>query len=85
VALAAAACMVWFVWLTRSTWRSHATALLGAALLIGFVVIRVASIDRMDEWVGIPLTASRARWVLELGGIACIAISAMKPGPSRRE
>ena len=78
LAMAAAACLGWFVWLTRSAWRGHALALFGVGLLIGFVILRTAYFERMGDLLGVPLTASRAKWVLELGGIFCIALSAVR-------
>jgi hypothetical protein len=79
LALTAIACLVWLFWVTRHAWRTHAIALFGVALIIGFVVLRVAYFEKMERLIGIPLTASRAKWVLELGGILCIAIGACRP------
>jgi hypothetical protein len=82
VAAAASASVIVVAWLTRRVWRDFGLALIGLALLAGFVILRVAYFERMDDLVGIPLRASRAKWVLEIGGIVCIGLSAWRHGRS---
>jgi hypothetical protein len=67
-----------FTWMTRQMWSAYGLALFGLALIIGFIVLRVIHIERVDEYLGLPMRASRARWVLELGGIVCIGLSAFR-------
>lgn len=65
-------------WLAHRAWRQYALALFGVGLLAGFVVLRMAYFEKMDDFVGVSLRASRGRWVLELGGIVCIGLAAWR-------
>jgi len=80
VGVAASGLLIAAAWLTRRAWRQLGLALIGLALLAGFVILRVAYFERMDDLVGIPLRAGRAKWVLEIGGIVCIGLSAWRHG-----
>lgn len=84
VALAVSFFMLVIAWLTRRAWRQYGLALVGLSLLAGFVIVRVAYFERMDDLVGIPLRASRAKWVLEIGGVVCIGLSAWRHGRQAR-
>jgi hypothetical protein len=57
-------------------WREHRLTITGAIFLVGFIVIRAASFHDMDRFLGIDLFGLKMNWVLELGGIFCIGISA---------
>ena len=58
-------------------WRV-AGALLGLGFLVTFVVVRAASLHRVDALLGYG--TFRLNWVLELGGIALVAASASRQG-----
>ncbi|MFO7181019.1 MAG: isopropylmalate isomerase, partial [Pseudomonadota bacterium] len=64
--------------------RATQLAVVGACLLLGFVVVRAASFHHVDHFIGIEFFGLRANWVLEIGGIACILAAALfrRPRPS---
>ena len=51
-------------------------ALLGAAFLGCFIVIRAVSFHHVDQLLGLEYSGLRVNWILELGGIGCIALAA---------
>ena len=53
-------------------------AVLGTALLLGFIVVRAASFHHVDAFISSRLLGLRWNWILELGGIALIASSAIR-------
>jgi hypothetical protein len=69
------------LWLRRVISRV-ADAVLGLGFLVTFVAVRAASFHHVDRWLGYGVV--RVNWVLELGGIALIAISAWRQTPYRR-
>jgi hypothetical protein len=44
--------------------------------LVTFVAVRAASFHHIDRWLGYGVV--RLNWVLELGGIALVALSALR-------
>jgi len=52
-------------------------ALLGVVFLLTFVAIRAAGFHHIDRFIGIEVGSIRLNWVLELGGIAMIALNAV--------
>ena len=64
--------------MTRRAWRTAGLALIGTGFLITFVIIRAASFHHFDEFIGFVVGGVRMNWVLELGGIACVAIAACR-------
>ena len=73
---AAFALLAW-IWTSRMLPQNRLT-LLGGIFLLSFIVIRAASFHHLDEILGTPLTFLRINHLLELGGIACIAVGALK-------
>ncbi len=65
----------------RSVFRRIAGALLGLGFLVTFVIVRAASFHHIDALLGYGTI--RLNWVLELGGIALIALSASRQGRKR--
>jgi len=63
-------------WFLRKALRRYWLAMAGFAFLVGFVIIRAASIHHVDKWLKKELVGLRMNWLLELGGILCIAVSA---------
>ena len=57
----------------RESWL----AMLGIIFLISFVVIRAASFHHIDQMLHWQLAGFQMNWILELGGIACIGVSAV--------
>ena len=54
------------------------TAVVGALFLLGFIVVRAASFHHVDAFITSRLLGLRWNWLLELGGIALIAASAIR-------
>jgi predicted secreted protein len=63
------------LWLRRVFGRV-AGAVLGLGFLVTFVAVRAASFHHIDRWLGYGVV--RLNWVLELGGIALVALSALR-------
>jgi hypothetical protein len=63
-------------WLTRRTWRTTGLAVVGAAFLITFILIRAASLHHIDQLLGRKVLGLRLNWALEISSIACVAIGA---------
>ena len=42
-----------------------------------FIIIRAASFHQIDHLLGLSIVGFKVNWLLELGGIACIAIAAI--------
>jgi hypothetical protein len=61
---------------TRKTSRYAQAAALGAALLIGFVLMRATSFHFVDRMLREELAGMRFNWIFELGGILIILVSA---------
>jgi hypothetical protein len=66
-----------WVWTSRVVPR-HRLALVGAIFLVCFIVIRASSFHHVDEFLGRSVSFLRMNHVLELGGIACVAIAALR-------
>lgn len=58
--------------------------LLGAAFVVSFVVIRAASFHHIDRLIDSTILDFRMNWILELGGISCVAWGAVRERRSRR-
>ena len=78
IAVAAAGAMTFVImaWKIRSVLRESIVLLLGLTSLLTFIVIRAASFHHFDVFIRSELLGVRVNWVLELGGIALIALSA---------
>ncbi|MEQ8969302.1 MAG: hypothetical protein RIE73_02770 [Coleofasciculus sp. C1-SOL-03] len=63
------------IYTERQTYR---LALLGLMFLSCFIVIRASSFHHIDSLLGWQLLGLRMNWILEIGGIACIAIAAVR-------
>ena len=70
--------------LLHKSLRQTSMALAGAAFLVCFVVIRAASFHHVDQMIGMEIGGFKLNWVLELGGIICIAQAAWKNWKSKR-
>jgi hypothetical protein len=68
--------IAWLLWRIRRSWRSHGLAVLGTIFLIVFIIIRAGSFHHFDEMLGWSLVGVRMNWLLELSGIACVALGA---------
>lgn len=61
----------------RRVIKKHWLALVGLLFLLLFVLVRAASFHHVDALIGYRIGGLKLNWVLELSGIACIAISAL--------
>ncbi|WP_299948038.1 isopropylmalate isomerase [uncultured Ruegeria sp.] len=64
-------------WLLRKHLRHIGMALFGFVLLICFVLIRAAGFHRFDAMLNAEFLFIRVNWLLELTGIALIALNAI--------
>ncbi len=76
VGLASIATFVFLAWKTRSIFRGRAWLLLGLSLLLLFVVMRAASFHHVGVFLEQRVLGLKLNWILELGSIALVAISA---------
>jgi hypothetical protein len=76
VATAGAMTFVIIAWKLRSILKERIILLLGLCSLITFIIIRAASFHHVDMLLGSRILGFRLNWILELGGIALIALSA---------
>jgi len=83
VALACAAAIAAFFWSARRTLRKRWLAVVGTVFIFGFVVVRAASFHHVDAFLAARIGGMRWNWVLELGGITAVAVSAFLISPSR--
>ena len=70
------------VLLARGELRSLRAVLAGTLFIVCFVTIRAASFHHVDHLLGANFAGFRMNWILELGGIAFIAVGAYRQ-PSR--
>lgn len=78
IAVAAAGAMTFVImaWKLRSILKERILMLFGLSSLITFIVIRAASFHHVDMLLRSQILGFRLNWILELGGIALIALSA---------
>jgi hypothetical protein len=76
VAAGGLATLLTLAWITRRTWRTTGLAVAGTGFVVTFVVIRAASFYHVDALLGWEL-GIHLNWVLEIGGIACVALAAL--------
>src|SRR5688572_25997774 len=73
------AILAW-IWTSRAL-PQHRLALIGGIFLISFIVIRASSFHHFDEILGKSISFLRMNHVLELGGIACVGLAALRARP----
>jgi hypothetical protein len=66
--------------IARFRWCYHHYRLtfLGLGFLVVFILARASSFHHFDWLINVQILGIRMNWILELGGIACVAISAIK-------
>jgi hypothetical protein len=57
-------------------WRQTALALFGLSFLLVLIVAQAASLHHVDQFLGMQWMDIKMNWILELSGVACIALSA---------
>ena len=65
------------VWLRREL-RDLWLAILGAAFIVAFVLVRASSFHHVDIFLSTGPGGVRMNWILELSGIFCVALGAMR-------
>jgi hypothetical protein len=80
IAVAAAGALIFVItaWKIRSILRERIILLLGLCSLLTFIVVRAASFHHFDIFISSKLLGARMNWILELTGIALIALSAAR-------
>ena len=63
-------------WRMRHHIRSVWLAMLGLVLILLFVAVRAVGFHHFDAFIGFEVHSVRMNWILELGGIAMIAVNA---------
>ena len=76
-AILGVAALVFFGVLIRRTIVRQGSALIGAILVVCFVVIRASSLHDVDHALGGRIGHMRTYWILELTGIVCAGIGAI--------
>ena len=90
VAVSCVASLGLSLWLGRRSLRHRWLAMVGIAMVMGFVVIRAASFHHVDAFLASRLGGLRWNWIIELGGILIVAFAALRlgrargPSPTRR-
>lgn len=74
---ACAVLTVFLFWRMRRRLAANWLALLGFSFLIAFVAIRAVGFHHFDEIIQTKVVDIRVNWILELGGIAMIALNAL--------
>jgi hypothetical protein len=70
--------LVYLGWVIRRDFLRQVGALAGVVALVCFVIIRAASIEHVDQWLGSGVAGGvQVHFVLEFGGIVIIALTAL--------
>jgi hypothetical protein len=83
VALVCTGAIGGFLWAARRVPRARWLAFVGTAFIFGFVVVRAASFHHVDVFLAARIGGMKWNWVLELGGISAIGVSAFLVSPDR--
>jgi hypothetical protein len=70
-----------FFWASRRVPHARWLAFVGVTFIFGFVVVRAASFHHVDMFLAARIGGMRWNWVLELGGITAVAVSAFRVSP----
>lgn len=70
--------MIFIGWLMKNNRSNARWSLIGLSMLSCFVVIRASSFHHVDKLINFAPLGIRFNWILELGGIVAIAISALQ-------
>ena len=86
IGLASVAAFVFLAWKTRSIFKGRTLLLLGLSMLLLFVVMRAASFHHVGVFLEQRILGFKLNWILELGSIALVAVSAVQASRrTRRE
>ncbi|MCI0365755.1 MAG: hypothetical protein L0Y44_15150 [Phycisphaerales bacterium] len=80
LAIIGAVGMAMLIWSMRKHMREYGLALAGTLFLAVFIIVRAASFHHVDELLDWGILGLNMNWILELGGIACVATGAALNG-----
>jgi hypothetical protein len=78
VAMICGAALGAFFWAARRTLKTRWPAIAGILFILGFVLIRASSFHNVDIFLAARLGRMKWNWILELGGIAVVAVAALR-------
>ncbi len=83
--LAGSGCLVaWVAWKCRAFIAGHKLLVAGLFFLLTFIVVRAASFHHVDVFLKSTSAGGlRMNWILELSGIALVALAAWRKRPAR--
>lgn len=81
VAIVCAGAIAGFLWAARPLLPARWLAFVGTAFIFAFIVVRAASFHHVDVLLAARIGGMKWNWVLELGGIAAVAIAAFRVSP----
>ena len=73
----AAFSLSFFFFRMRNLLKINWLGIAGLTCLLVFIVSRATSFHHMDTFIGISILGARVNWLMELGGLAAIALSAL--------
>jgi len=77
LALGALLLALGIAWFLRASLRRNILAVLGLALVLGFVVIRAVGFHDVDKLISAEVMSIRVNWIFELSGLVLILLSAL--------
>jgi hypothetical protein len=73
-----------FCWMARRAPRDRLLAVVGLVFLVVFILVRASSFHQFDRFLGLRLGGLRWNWILELGGIGCVGLAALRSRQAAR-
>jgi hypothetical protein len=74
---AAALSLLFFFFRMRNLLKTNWLAIAGITCLLMFIVSRATSFHHMDTFIGTYILGARVNWLMELGGLTAIILSAL--------
>jgi hypothetical protein len=68
----------WFFWRFRDFIKGHKLLAFGLLFTLTFIVVRAISFHHVDVFFKTKVAGLKMNWILELGGIAMIAVAALR-------
>ena len=69
--------LIWLGWKLKRLWRQYGLAIIGIVLLIAFVIITIAHVHRMNQFLGLQPGDRLIKSIFEISGIVLVGISAL--------
>lgn len=77
ILMIAVLCLLLFVYRMNHLLKTNWLAIAGLTTLMVFIVSRATSFHQMDTFISTDILGVRFNWLMELGGLTAIALSAM--------